>query len=164
MPGKKPWNSMSTARRSISIWLKTECIGSSMIISNITKGYIVQYLNCLLFMFYVWLARNLLEGILAFHDFTIHDPCKFMIFLMHQSHEFLANSWFWNRKYIKKKSELFLEIFRKFFRTFLSDFYFIFLLLKLSEELRDLFIMATQNLEEECELQMKIRNFCFKIP
>ena len=32
------------------------------------------------------------QGVLAFHDFTIHDPRKFMIFFKHQFHEFLANS------------------------------------------------------------------------
>ena len=31
-------------------------------------------------------------------------------------------------------------------------------------ELKDFFVMATQSLEGEYELQMKIRNFCFKIP
>jgi hypothetical protein len=33
-----------------------------------------------------------IQGVLAFHDFTIHDPRKFMIFFRHQFHEFLANS------------------------------------------------------------------------
>ena len=33
-----------------------------------------------------------IQGVLAFHDFTIHDPRKFMIFFKHQFREFLANS------------------------------------------------------------------------
>ena len=33
-------------------------------------------------------------GVLSFHDFTIHDPRKFMIFFRHQFHEFLSISWF----------------------------------------------------------------------
>ena len=82
-----------------------------------------------------------IQGVLAFHDFTIHDPHKFMIFFMHQFHEFLANSWFWNRKYpvpiwksLGKFSELFFEIFRKIFRIFFSDFYLTSLLLKIKWE------------------------------
>ena len=66
---------------------------------------------------------NLVQGVLAFHDFTIHDPRKFMIFsginFMNSSqiHDFDTKDSKKNdiRKIFKKISEIFPEFFFQFF-------------------------------------------------